>query len=48
MQKTNFITQLILKIKLKHYFSSLWACSGMPDYTHSEQPANICCIHGPL
>ena len=37
MQKTNVITQLILKIKLTRYSSSLWAFRG-----------NICCFHGPL
>ena len=46
MQKTNFITQLILKIKLPHYSASLWACPGMPDHTHLKQPTNICCFHG--
>ena len=45
MQKTNYITQLILKIKLTNYLSSLWACSGMTDHTHLKQPTNI---HGPL
>ena len=46
MQKTNFITQRILKIKLTHYSSSLWACPDMPDHTHLKQPTNICCFHG--
>ena len=34
MQKTNFITQLILKIKLTRYSSLLWACPAMPGHTH--------------
>ena len=34
MQKTNFITQLILEIKLTHYLLSFWACLGMPEHTH--------------
>ena len=41
MQKTNFITQLILEIKLTHYLLSLWACSGIPEHTHLKQPTNI-------
>ena len=48
MQETNFITQLILDIKLNHYFLSFWACRGMSDHTHCKQPTNICCFHGPL
>ena len=48
MQKTNFITQLILKIKLTHYLSSLWACPTMSYHAHLKQPTNICCFHGPL
>ena len=41
MQRTNFITQLILDSKLTHYLSSLWACSGMPEDTHLNQSINI-------
>ena len=48
MQKTNFITQFILKIKLTNYSSSLCAYPGMPDHTHLKQPTSICCFHGPL
>ena len=48
MQKSNFITQLNLEIKLTHYSSSLWACSVIPDYALLNQPTNICCFHGPL
>ena len=48
MQETNFITQLILDIKLNHYLLSFWACRGMSDHTHLKQPTNICCFHGPL
>ena len=48
MQKTNFITQLILKIKLTYYSSSLCACPGMPDHIQFKQPTNICYFHGPL
>ena len=48
MQKTNFITQLILEIKLAHYLSSLWLSPGMPDHTHLRQPINICYFRGPL
>ena len=48
MQKTNFITQLILEIKLTHYLSSLLASPGMYDHTDLRQPTNICCCHGSL
>ena len=48
MQKTSFITQLILEIKLTHYLSSVWANPGMLDHTLLRQPTNICCFHGPL
>ena len=48
MQKTNFITQLILEIKLTHYLLSLWACSGMPEHTHLKQLTNTYCFLGPL
>ena len=34
MQKTNFITDLIVEIKLTHYLLSLWACPGMSDHTN--------------
>ena len=47
-QKTNFITQFILEIKLTNYLSSLWACAGMPDHIHLKKPTNICCFYGPL
>ena len=46
MEKANFITQLILEIKLTHYSSSLCACPSMPDHTHLKQPTNICSFHG--
>ena len=36
MQKTNFITQLIVEIKLTYYLLSLWACSGRPEHNHFE------------
>ena len=45
MQKTNFITQLILKIKLTRCSSSLWAYPGMSDH---KPPTNICYFHGHL
>ena len=45
---TNFITQLILEIKLTHYFLSLWACSAILEHTHLNQPTNIQCFLGPL
>ena len=48
MQKTNFITQLILKIKLTRYSSLLRAYPAMPDHTHLRQATNICCFHRPL
>ena len=48
MQKTNFITQPILKIKLTHYSSWLWACLYMTDHIQLKQPTNICCFHGLL
>ena len=48
MQKTNFITQLILESKLTHYFLSLWAYSGKPKHTHLKQPTNISFFLGPL
>ena len=48
MQKTNFITQLILEIKLSHYLLSLWACSDMPEHTLLKQPNNVKCFFGPL
>ena len=48
MQKTKFITQLILKIKLTHYLPSLWACPSMPYHTNLKQPTNICFFHGLL
>ena len=48
MQKTNFITQLILEIKLTHYLLSLWACSGIPEHTHLKQWTNTWCFLGPL
>ena len=48
MRKTNFITQLILKIKQTHCSSSLWTCLSMLNYTHLKQPTNVCCFHGPL
>ena len=48
MQKTNFITQLILEIKLTHYLLSLWACSGILEHTHLNQLTNIQCFFGPL
>ena len=40
MQKTNFITPLVLEIKLTHYLLPIWACSGMPEHTHWKQPTN--------
>ena len=48
MQKTNFITQVILDIKLMHYLPSLWAFPVMPDNTHLKQPTNIVCFYGTL
>ena len=48
MQKTNFITQFILEIRLDHYLSLLWACSDIPKQTHLKQPNNISCFHRPL
>ena len=48
MQETNFITQLILGIKLNDYSLSFWARRGMSDPTHFKQPTNICCFHRPL
>ena len=48
MRKTNFITQLILDIKVTHYLSSLWACLDMPDYIYLKQPTNVCCFYGTL
>ena len=47
-QKANFIIQHILEIRLNQCFSSLWACSGIPDYTHLKSPTIICYFHGPL
>ena len=47
-QKTDFITQPILEIKLTHFSSSLWTCPGMPEHTHWKQPTNICCFYGIL
>ena len=47
-KKNNFITQLILEIKLTHYFSELWACPDMSDHTHLKQTTNICCFYGTL
>ena len=38
MQETNFITQLILEIKMTHYLLSPGACSGVPEHTHLKQP----------
>ena len=32
------ITQIILEIKLTHYFSSLWSGPGMPYHTHLKWP----------
>ena len=48
MQKTNFITQLILEIKLTHYSPSLLGCPGLSDHTQLKQPTNTCCFHGPI
>ena len=49
LQKANFITQIILEIKLTHkYLSSLSACPGIPDHTYVKQETNICCFHGSL
>ena len=48
MQKTNFITQLILESKLTHYFLSLWAYSGKPKHSHLKQPTYIWFFLGPL
>ena len=48
MQKTNFITQFILEIKLTHYLLSLCACSGIPEHTHLKQWTNTWCFLGPL
>ena len=36
MPKTNFITQLILEIKLAYYLSSFGACSGIRDHNESS------------
>ena len=46
MQKVNFISQLILEIRLTHHLSSLWICPGMPDRTYLKQPIKICCFYG--
>ena len=48
--KTNFITQLILEIKMTHYLLLLWAyCYNDFRYrTHLKQPTSICCFHRPL
>ena len=48
MKKANFITQVILEIKLAHYLSSIWACPGLSNHTHLKQPTNTCCFHGSL
>ena len=48
MLTTNFITQLIIEIKLTHYSASLWECPGVSGDTHLKQPTNNCCFHGPL
>ena len=47
MQKTNFITQLILDINLNQCLS-FWACRGMFDHIQLKQKNNICCFHKPL
>ena len=50
MQKTNFITQLILEIKITYYLLLLWAYFYI-DFcyrTHLKQQINICCFHRPL
>ena len=50
MQKTNFITQLILGIKMTHYLLLLWACCYVNSryLIHLKQPTNISCFHRPL
>ena len=48
MQKTNFLTQLILEVKLTHYLLSFWECLAVPEHTHLKQPTNIYCFFGPL
>ena len=48
IQETNFITQLILEIKLTHYLSPLCACPGMHYHTHLKQPTNVFWFHGSL
>ena len=37
MQKTNFLTQLFLEMKLTYYLLSLWACSGLSTPTWTSQ-----------
>ena len=44
MQKTNFVTQLILEKKLAYYLLSLWPYPAMPEHNHLKQPNNICCF----
>ena len=44
MLKANFITQLILEIKLVYYILSLWSYPGMSDHTHLKQLNNVCCV----
>ena len=41
MQKTNFITQLLLKIKLTHSLLPLWTFSDILEHTHLKQRTNI-------
>ena len=48
MQKPNFLTQLILEVKLTHYLLSFWECLVVPEHTHLKQPTNIYCFFGPL
>ena len=44
MQKTKFLTQLILEVKLTHYLLSFWECLVVPEHTHLKQPTNIYCF----
>ena len=50
MPETNFITQLILEIKMTHYLLLLWACRyiNFRYHTHLKQPTIICCFDRPL
>ena len=48
MQKTNFITQLILETWLTHHLLSLWAWPSIPDNTQLKQLTHICCFREPL